>query len=119
MQQPGAANPGASVDDAIEAQRLNVDTMKRNIRQVDLARIVLYMAVGTICGVCGFTSMKGFLFYIIASLAITCALAATMGFNTKAYINETFFELFISSMSGQIMSFIMFWTLFYSLVFVY
>jgi ER membrane protein complex subunit 6 len=121
MQQPGAPAGGAekTVSEQLEAQKLVPDALRKNIRQMDLARIVLYIAVGVICGVCGFTGLQGFLFYVLSSAVITLALTAAMGFSPRTYVNETVPQLFVSNMSGQVMSFIMFWTLAYSLVYVY
>ena len=119
MQDAAQSTQGQSVDDALEKQKINLDAMRKNYRQVDLARIVLYIAVGMICGICGFTGLHGFLFYIASSAVITLALAMCMSFKPHAYVNETIPQLFMSSISGQIMSFIMFWTLSYSLVYVY
>jgi ER membrane protein complex subunit 6 len=120
MQNPGAPpGQGDTVETALEAQKLLPDVMRKNMRQLDLARIVLYIAVGCICGVCGFTGLQGFLFYTGSSAVITIILAATMGFQPKKYTNESIVQMFMSNMSGQVMSFIMFWTLAYSLVYVY
>lgn len=114
------SNPGQTVEgDELEKTRLHMETLQKNTRQLQLSQIVLYIVLGSICGICGLTGLNGFLFYIASSFIITIATALTMSFDTKRYVNETFFQMFMSATQGQIMSFVTFWTLAYSLVYVY
>jgi len=98
---------------------LNVEVFQKNTRQIELVRIVLYIVLGAICGICGFTGLDGFLFYTGASAVIALSMAAHMQFAPMKYINETTVQLLLSCMTGQFMSFVTFWTLSYSLVYVY
>jgi hypothetical protein len=102
-----------------KAMSMNMEQMQKNMRQIELVRIVLYMVLGAICGICGLTGLNGFLFYTAASGVITVAMAAQMKFQSKMYMNETMGQLLLSCMTGQFMSFVTFWTLSYSLVYVY
>ena len=112
-------NPSDGADGREASSMLHMETLQKNLRQVELVRIVLFIALGAICGICGFTGIDGFLLYTAMSVIITIAIATPMSFNTKAYMNETIFQLLISNMSGQFMSFVTFWALSYSLVYVY
>jgi len=102
-----------------EGKRINVELLQKNSRQIELARIVLYMAAGLICGVLGLTGLNGFLFYLGSSCVIAGSIAVLMSFDTKRYTNESMFSLILSGLTSQIMSFIMFWTLSYSLTHIY
>jgi|TARA_B110000090_G_C13021080_1_gene308048 hypothetical protein len=102
-----------------EGKRINVEILQKNSRQIDLSRIVLFMAAGTICGVLGFTGLNGFLFFLGSSCVIAVATAVLMSFDTKRYTNESLFSMILTGLTSQIMSFIMFWTLAYSLVRIY
>lgn len=120
MQNPGQnPNQHGTVEEQLQAQKLLPDVMRKNVRQIDLMRIVLYIAVGCIAGICGLTGLKGFMFYVASTAVVTIILAASMGFDSKTYTNESIIQIFFGNLSGQIMSFIMFWTLAYSLVYVY
>ncbi len=96
-----------------------METLQKNTREIQLTQIVLYIALGVMCGICGLTGLKGFIVYIAFSVIIAVALSMKMSFNSKNYVNQTFFQLFMDGMTGQIMSFVTFWTLAYSLVYVY
>jgi len=102
-----------------KAMTLNMEVFQKNMRQIELVRIVLYIVLGAICGICGFTGLEGFLFYTGASAVITMAMTAHMKFAPKMYMNESPGQLLLSCMTGQFMSFVTFWTLSYSLVYVY
>ena len=101
--------------------KINMEAMQRNMREIDLVRIVMYMVAGGIAGMLGLTGMEGFLFYLVASVMIGVGIAARMGFQVKKFLNPNanILTLVLGGVSSQIMSFIMFWTLTYSLAFVY
>ena len=71
--QPGQAVMGGSPDEGMNI-KINVDAMQRNMREIDLVRIVMYMVAGGIAGVLGLTGIQGFILYMIVSLVIGVAL---------------------------------------------
>ena len=96
------------------------DAMRKNTREVDLVRIMMFLVSGALCGILGLTGMERFVFYMVVSVLVGLGIAASMGFRVKEYIsNSSMSSLIIGGATSQIMGFIMFWTLFYSLKFVY
>lgn len=120
MMMGGAQQGGANKDEEIELKSiLDMEAMRKNMRQIDLVRIVMFMVAGSTCGVLGFTDWYGFAFYIASSVIISLALTMRMGFDVKSYINSSILQLTIVTFNSQLTSFIMFWTLTYSLVYIY
>ena len=71
--------------------------------------------------VLGLTGVEGFLFYMVVSVLIGVGMSARMGFQASKFLHPhtNTLTLVLGGVSSQIMSFIMFWTLAYSLMFVY
>ena len=118
----GGTNPAlGGVKDEMVVVKMNMEAMQKNMRQIDLVRIVMYMVAGGMCGWMGLTGMEGFIFYFVVSIVIGVGIGARMGFDVKKYThpNASLLTLVLGGLGSQIMSFIMFWTLTYSLVFVY
>jgi hypothetical protein len=84
--------------------------------QIDLVRTVLALVTGAFCGILGLTSLWGLGFYIAATVVIGLSIAARMAFNTKMYTNTSLLSFVFQGMQGQAMTFVMSWTLAYSLV---
>ena len=99
---------------------LDMDAMRRNMRQIDLIRIVMFMVGGLLCGVLGFTGVEGLICYMVVSLLVGAGIAARMGFQVKKYTADgSPLTLVMGGATSQVMSFIMFWTLTYSLAYIY
>ena len=118
--QGGQSGLGGRSDEGM-SMKMNVEAMQRNMRQIDLVRIVMYMVSGGVAGVLGLTGMEGFLFYVVVSVVIGVGMSARMGFQASKFLHPhtNTLTLVLGGVSSQIMSFIMFWTLAYSLMFVY
>lgn len=90
------------------------------MREIDLVRIVMFMVGGALCGILGLTGIEGFLFYFGVSLMVGLGITARMGFRVRDYTHDgSIVTLIMGGLTSQIMSFIMFWTLAYSLAYVY
>lgn len=120
---PKVAGGGAGSEGGEEypvGVNIDADAVRRNVREVDLVRIVMFMVSGALCGTLGLTGMEGFVFYMTVSMLVGFGIAARMGFQVKEYTgNGSILTLIVGGALSQIMGFIMFWTLFYSLKYVY
>lgn len=99
--------------------RIFTEAFQKNMSQIDLIRTVLSLVTGALCGILGLQGIRGLAFFIIVNILIGFAIAAPMRHDTKLYTNVSLFSLIIQGMQGQAMSFIMAWTLSYSLVYIY
>ena len=109
MEQPG---PGGG-------ERIILENFQKNMTQIELLRTVLSLATGALCGILGLTGSLGLAFYLLTSVIIGVALAGWMSFDTKSFANTSIFGLILQGLQGQALSFIMTWTLAYSLVYIY
>lgn len=117
----GANKAGQGEPGAEEMQGLiDGESLRKNMREIDLVRIVMFMVGGALCGILGLTGMEGFLFYFGVAVTVGLGITARMGFRVRDYTNDgSILTLIIGGLTSQIMSFIMFWTLAYSLAYVY
>ena len=99
-----------------KGERVFTQAWHQNMSQIDLVRTVLALATGAFCGILGLTSLWGLLFYIAATVVIGLSIAARMAFNTKMYTNTSLLSLVFQGMQGQAMTFVMSWTLAYSII---
>eukprot|EP00619_Florenciella_sp_RCC1007_P012432 CAMPEP_0205914448 /NCGR_PEP_ID=MMETSP1325-20131115/7235_1 /ASSEMBLY_ACC=CAM_ASM_000708 /TAXON_ID=236786 /ORGANISM="Florenciella sp., Strain RCC1007" /LENGTH=82 /DNA_ID=CAMNT_0053281495 /DNA_START=27 /DNA_END=275 /DNA_ORIENTATION=+ len=77
---------------------------------------------GCCAGVLGLTGLAGALLYIFIYTLISLLLLATMGFNAKGYMNVSAFKFCIDGGFGggkYGLSFVLFWTLSYALIYIY
>jgi len=98
---------------------VNMEKLQMNARNIDLVRTILYIVAGVLCGILGLTSVEGLIFFIVISVLISNAIAISMSFNAKQYMNSTHIALWLQGMQSQAMSFIMFWCITYALVYIY
>jgi len=111
-QQPGAPQ-------AEGGERIIMEAFQKNMTQIELLRTVMSLATGALCGILGLTGSLGLAFYLLTSVIIGVAIAGWMSFDTKSFANTTLIGLILQGLQGQALSFIMTWTLAYSLVYIY
>jgi hypothetical protein len=101
------------------SQLISREAMDQNLRQIHMAKAVIYILGGLICGVLGFTGLYGLLFYMGITAIVTLAIMAKMGFQLKKYTSTTATNFAISGVFNHVLSFIMWWTLAFALVYIY
>eukprot|EP00161_Ancyromonas_sigmoides_P026454 TRINITY_DN9213_c0_g1_i1.p2 TRINITY_DN9213_c0_g1~~TRINITY_DN9213_c0_g1_i1.p2 ORF type:complete len:141 (+),score=54.93 TRINITY_DN9213_c0_g1_i1:67-489(+) len=96
------------------------DKVALNLRTVYFSRIILSIAVGVSAGVLGVTNLAGFAVYALAIAAHVLTVAAAAG--GAAGVRATFVSrmaLVSEGFSASILTYILFWTLFYGIVHLY
>jgi hypothetical protein len=100
---------------------VSMEAMGMNIRQMMLLRTVVFIAAGIICGILGLTGLLGALFYIAVGLIASAAVLVVVGFEPNKYFMVSNVGLLGWDLLNfnHILSFILFWTLSYALVYIY
>ena len=102
-----------------EGERIFMDAWQKNMSQIDLVRTVLALVAGALSGIMGLTQWSGLISYVCVSVITGLATAVPMGFEVKKYTNTSLLGLVVQGMQGQAMTFIMTWTLVYSVVYLF
>jgi hypothetical protein len=107
------------MDGTESKQMMNMEFLQSNMFQIDRLRTIMAIAGGTCCGALGLTSLHGLLFFLVVTLCTTLALVTKMRFDSKVFTTFTFLNFFIQGISNNAMSFVLFWTLSFALVYIY
>lgn len=102
-----------------EDKPLMLDVLFVNNRKIDVVQTIMFIIGGIACGTLGLTSLRGLLFFLFVSILIALGIAARMGFKIALYANMSFFSLLLQGITSHILSFVLFWTLSYALVYIY
>ncbi|CAB9525969.1 Rab5-interacting protein (Rab5ip) [Seminavis robusta] len=95
-------------------------TLQRNFQRIDKIRSVMGIAAGCATGIVGLTGLEGFAFFLVVHFAISLIIwALKMNFNLKGYVKFTWWEYLMGGLQQYALSFTLFWTLFYGLVYLY
>ena len=95
------------------------ESMMNNMRQIDTLRSIMMIASGCTSGIIQCVNHEGFICFAIAYILSAVAIGMTIQFNFKTYLNMSFLEFLVHDASRHIMSFVLFWTLAYALVYIY
>lgn len=117
MAQPGQP---MSLDDPANAGKIiSQEAMMNNMNQIDTLRSVMMIAGGILAGVIQSVGYKGFIGFVLVYLATTVAVGALIGFNFQRYVNMSMLNFAMHDVNKHAMSFVLFWTLAYALVYIY
>ena len=105
--------------DEDEAKYIIVETLMLNMKQMELARSFLCLVGGCLAGILNATNVRGLLVFLMLYLFIVLGLSVKMGFDFRNYANSTFFGFLSNDISKHALSFVLFWTLTYALVYIY
>ena len=100
---------------------MSMEAMGMNVRQMMMLRTVVFIAAGAICGILGFTGLLGALFYLTVGVLASVAVLVVVQFEPKKYFMVSNIGLLGWDLLNfnHILSFILFWTLSYALVYIY
>ena len=123
---PGGGGGGGGPDQELldnKGERLffSREAMMHNHKNVDRVRTFLTLVTGFVAGILGCTGSQGVLLYV-ASMALTslAVLAVQMQFDSMKYLNQSPVRFMFSGMdSNGALSYVLFWTLAYALVYIY
>mmetsp|Transcript_6069 Transcript_6069/g.9166 ORF Transcript_6069/g.9166 Transcript_6069/m.9166 type:complete len:111 (+) Transcript_6069:44-376(+) len=102
-----------------DANRVSVENLQQNMKQVDIARTFICIIGGIVAGVLGHTGLQGLISFVIVYAAVAFALSLKMGFDFKQYMNCSVISFLVSDLQKNGLSFILFWTMTYALVYIY
>ena len=99
----------------------SMESMGFNMRQIINFKTVLFIVGGIMCGVLGLTNSLGLLFYLFVGVLGSCCLLLQMGLDAKRFTATSPANFLVSDLMNpnHVMSFILFWTLAYALVYIY
>jgi hypothetical protein len=106
--------------DATDTKHLiSMEHLSYNMKKIDRFRTIIFIIGGMICGVSGITGLDGLIFFLVMSLITSVVLLIKIGFNLKGYFNSSIFSFLFQGMRLTSMSFLLFWTLSFALVYIY
>ena len=97
----------------------NVQAQMFNFQRIDEIKAFMGIMSGCFAGICGLTGLQGLVCFIVLDLIVSLAILAKMKFKLANYSTETIFSFITAHMQKNAMSFMLFWTLFYGLVYLF
>ena len=98
---------------------VSIESLFGNGNQIGRLRTIMCIVNGIICGIFGFTGLQGLIFYLLSSTLVDASIISKMNFDTKKYLNTSIFQFLMDGISQSVMSFILFWTLSFAVVYIY
>jgi len=92
---------------------VNLEAIQQNNRVIYVCRIIVTSIAGCVAGLLGQTGLMGFLWYLVSSVLVSLLLFVKLkGFHTKPYFTS-WTTIWTEGFAQGLMSFVLFWTLFY------
>jgi len=111
---------GGDPDLPDEKDVIDITSLKYNLERVDNVRSVMGIASGCLAGICGLTGLEGFwCFMALHLLVLILVCALKMNFQLWAYTRQSWWAYTTANLQQSALSFTLFWTLFYGLVYLY
>jgi hypothetical protein len=109
--------PGAP-DATDEKDVIDVTSLRYNLERVDKVRSVMGIASGCVAGICGLTGLEGLACFVaLHFLVLILMWSLKMNFQLWAYTRQSWWSYASASLQQSALSFTLFWTLFYGLVY--
>ena len=102
-----------------DAKNIAPEFIHHNLKHVDVARTLLSIIAGIYAGILRCESLSGLICFIVLYTIIALSLAFKMKFDVKMYTNSSFIVFAAGDLQKNGLSFILFWTLTYALVYIY
>jgi len=128
-------NPAQAGAPAFAADKpiVSVKALATNTRVLNFVRSVMFVYAGSVAGVLGLTGLQGFAFYVTVFVVVSVAMLMFMKSSGKAgdakshdgdglqrfFLTSSPVSFALSGMGGQLVTYILFWTLAYALVHLY
>ena len=97
----------------------SMEAKMHNDRAIDQIRTLLTIIGGCAAGVLGCTGTQGLVMFVVTYLAVSITLVVCMGFDTKQYTALKLHMFLFDGASKYGLSFVLFWTLIYALIYIY
>jgi hypothetical protein len=107
-------------DEELDTKKMvSMDKLMGNMKAIDKLRTVMFIIGGTICGILGNSGLNGLYFFVGMTTLTSIALIVKMRFDVTTYTNLTIFNFLVQGLTSSAMSFLLFWTLAFALVYIY
>ena len=113
MQQPNLLHPDH------EGKTVSLEKLTKNSKRMDKIRSFFAIVGGVVAGTLYLTGVYGLLVYVGMALLINISLYVKMGFDSKLYVSKSFISFLVADLQKNSMSFVLFWTLTYALIYIY
>jgi len=108
--------PGPNEDDL---KHVSLEYLHNNLKQIDVARTFLSIVAGIVAGVLGCKNGSGLICFITLYGLIGLTIALRMNLDVKTYTNQSAILFATGDLQKNGLSFVLFWTLTYALVYIY
>jgi len=115
---------------------ISFEALQFNMKQIDVVRTLLSIVGGVLTGTLGNLMLSffhvsdfpfligcqreyGLLAFVILYFVISLSLALKMNFNVKKYTNSSIVMFGLADLQKNGLSFVLFWTLSYALIYIY
>jgi len=98
---------------------LNFHALQLNHRKIDYVQSFMGIVSGCVAGICRFTGLEGLACFLVLHLVVTLALLSKMNFRLKSYSQKNIIAFLTNDLQSCALSFMLFWTLFYGLVYLF
>mmetsp|Transcript_19908 Transcript_19908/g.28323 ORF Transcript_19908/g.28323 Transcript_19908/m.28323 type:complete len:132 (-) Transcript_19908:3-398(-) len=100
--------------------RINIHAIHLNNKKIDKVRSFMGIISGCVAGVCGLTGLQGLVCFLALHILVNVSLIAfKMNLNLKAYSHESIISFMTIDLQSCALSYLLFWTLFYGLVYLF
>ena len=102
------------------AMLYNSANIQGNMQAVMWVRSFMGIISGVCTGILGLTGAQGFVAFLLLYVVVSIGIISKAGFNLSGVLPGAKLPWFlVDSLMGQLMSFLLFWTMFYGLVHVF
>lgn len=100
-------------------QFIKQDALMFNIRNLETFHISLAIVAGIVAGILGLTSLRGLYLFLGVAVLSLVGLLAKMKFDSGKFVVGSILQFEFSMFSGQVLTYILFWTFAYAIVHLY
>jgi len=111
--------PGGDSTGGEGADIFDFPSAQLNIKKMDSVRSFMGIVSGCVAGVCGLTGFQGLVCFLGLHLIVSIALLSKMKFDLQSYSRQSMISFLTSDLQKCGLSFMLFWTLFYGLVYLF
>lgn len=101
--------------------KMSVEAMMSNgIQIMNFRTLCVGIVCGVVCGILGLTSLNGLLFYLLSSILTDFIVVVNkMKMKCKEFTNTSLLQFFLDGLTNSAMTFMLFWTLSFAIVYIY
>ena len=98
---------------------ISMEAWQRNVMEIDGARSSMSIVIGIATGILNCEGLYGLITYLVMYFMLDLAILSKMNFDSMKYANQRTIIFFVGDLAKHALSFILFWTLTYALIYIY